>query len=139
MSALSSVIDIVMQQLDQPEYWAEYGLPVCVPLAAQLSDDDWAHFRDLGTATPPELQYRMANLAAYCDSAKAIPLLLNMMREAGDRVYVRIIESLGEFSPAEVLNYLSVSDAIVMRGKCEQLAGLDKISTINTIKYLGMI
>lgn len=138
MSVFAQIHEIVAQQPDQPEYWSEYGLQTSIQLAQHMTESDWACLRNSWMSASVIWQYRVANLASYCASDRAIPLLADMLRMSSDDVYVRVLESLGEFKPNEVMRHLSASDVNLMKQMSSSLAGLNKSAIDSVIRQLGV-
>ena len=57
---------------------------------------------------------------------------------SSDDVYVRVLESLGEFKPNEVMRHLSASDVNLMKQMSSSLAGLNKSAIDSVIRQLGV-
>ena len=103
-----------------------------------MSDSDWDLLRTVWISASPEWQYRAANFAAYCDPARAIPVLLEMLRVSRDDVYVRVLETLSEFPSDEVLNRLSISDVNLMLDTSASLKGVGKAAADSVMRHFGI-
>ncbi len=136
MSPFTQINEILCQQFDQPEYWSELGLELSLQLLPQLSDSDWECARDRWSIAPPSLQYRVANLAAYAEPSRAIPMLLSMLPMSSDDVYVRIVESLGEFPREVITNHLSISDLDSIKQRSASFYGVSRVAIDSVIRQL---
>jgi len=108
MSMFTQIAEIIGQQLKQPEFWSEYGLPRCIEIA-RANDG-------IGLGSPAAvfgvnisgLAVSCGDCAAYGDPTFVIPWLIDVLRSARGGVFVRGLELLSEFSPGQMRSYLTV-------------------------------
>ncbi|MEZ6141742.1 MAG: hypothetical protein R3B84_14315 [Zavarzinella sp.] len=113
---------------DNPLFWSEIGLDVCIESCKNIEDDDWNRFHKNWYQANPEWQLRFANLLGFSDSNKALPLLLEFICKAPDRVGFEIIDSLKEFPLEQVLQLITEKELNTIYRLYSSSTGLEKMA-----------
>jgi hypothetical protein len=136
MPAFAQINELISQQLDQPEYWSEFGLPKCIAIAPQMTTSDWVTIRQHLDSATQEWQCRAVNCAAYGNPTVVIPWLNTLLGSANGAVLTRVLESLSEFSPHQIRIHLKSADFMSIAQATDSLTGIDKAIAKNALKYL---